>query len=472
MSLNRILIISYMYSPHITPRALRWSAIAEYLSRQGFAVDVLCAWDPGSPRLETRNGVRVHRIGSAFIERLRTKLLGRTAFNMDTPQVPQKTAAGEKTGNTAIATGAKRLAKVIHDATWKKVYWPDYAVLWYPKTFKYAKALAAESRHDALITIAPPFTGHLIGLGLKKRFPSIRWIADSGDPFCFAEFSTMNTELLYARLNRYAEGRVFTSADGLSVTTEETARIYAGLFPFAEERINVIPPLVNPDCLGSSRTKKGVHDDRKIRLVYIGNFHRRLREPEVYIRTIERAISYSAELAGRIEMHFLGDAALVEESLEESPSVKNLCRFHGRSSRKAVLDALQAANVFVNIGNATHYQLPSKVIEYACFGKPILNFSSSTKDSSAAFLSTYPLLKSIQGKASDTDGRKVAEFLLARSHERMQQAEIDEFIRPYTVENIARRYLCLLQDASLAKTGGRARVTVRNDDHQHKGSPS
>ena len=53
------------------------------------------------------------------------------------------------------------------------------------------------------------------------------------------------------------------------------------------------------------------------------------------------------------------------------------------------------ADVLVNIGNRTSYQLPSKVVEYAAFGKPILNFLASPDDSSAVFLSKYPFLLNV-----------------------------------------------------------------------------
>jgi glycosyltransferase involved in cell wall biosynthesis len=393
--------------------------------------------------------VRVHRIGSAVIEHLRTKLLGRSAFNIDASPGKQQAEVRAEAESTGIRVALKRLAKVVHDATWKKVYWPDYAVLWRPAALKRAKQLIAECNYDALVTIAPPFTGHLIGLGLKRKFPSIRWIADSGDPFCFAEFSTMNSEWLYGRLNKYTEGKVFRHAEGLSVTTEETARIYAELFPFSEGKIHVIPPLLNPDCPGVSRNGHEMPEDRVIRLVYVGNFHHRLREPTTYISSIEEAIAYRAELADCIELHFLGDSALVLECLEKYPSVKKLCRFHGRSSRQAVMEALDAADIFVNIGNSTSYQLPSKVIEYASFGKPILNFTSSAQDSSAAFLSGYPLVENIQWENREKDGRAVAEFLVGEADRRMESAEIDKFIAPYRVDSIAGQYLSLLKRHSV-----------------------
>ena len=115
--MNRVLIISYSYSPHITPRALRWSAIAAYLSRQEVAIDVICSWDPGSPRFETRNGVRIHRIGSAVIEHLRRKFLGRTAFNIDTSQGQPPADMGNKGKSSGLRSELKRFAKLVHDVT-------------------------------------------------------------------------------------------------------------------------------------------------------------------------------------------------------------------------------------------------------------------------------------------------------------------------------------------------------------------
>ncbi len=444
--MKSVLMISYSYSPHITPRALRWSAIAEYLVAQGIAVHMVCGWDPGSARTETRNGVRVHRIGSAAIETLRSKLLGRTAFNIDSG--PEKRNANpENTANRPVVAGAaKKLAKSIHDITWKKLYWPDYAVLWYRGALKQAKQLVAEGKHDAFVTIAPPFTGHLVGLALKKNFTGIRWIADSGDPFSFAEFSTMNSEILYARLNKYAEGRVCAMADGLCVTTQETAKIYAELFPVCRGKIEVIPPLLNPDCFRYACNRRETRKDGRIRLLYVGNFHRRLREPATYIHTIDRAITCRPALADRLELHFLGDAGLVAESLKAYPSVGDLCTFHGRASRNSVMEAMQQADVFVNIGNATSYQLPSKVIEYASFGKPILNFSSTARDSSAAFLSEYPLFLTVHGEACEQDGRTVAAFLEKNAYRRMTDEEVGAFVRPYTVDRIAGQYLSLMDD--------------------------
>src|SRR5260370_28631962 len=64
-----ILIVSYVYAPDRSPRAYRWSALAEYWSRQGHRVDVISGWKQGDERSERRSGVTINRVGGGVIDR-------------------------------------------------------------------------------------------------------------------------------------------------------------------------------------------------------------------------------------------------------------------------------------------------------------------------------------------------------------------------------------------------------------------
>ena len=68
-----ILIICYSYAPALSPRAFRWSAIAEYWAKQGHHVDVVCGWKPGVLHSEILNGVHVYRTGGKITEFVRDK---------------------------------------------------------------------------------------------------------------------------------------------------------------------------------------------------------------------------------------------------------------------------------------------------------------------------------------------------------------------------------------------------------------
>ena len=65
-----LLIITHSYAPDRTPRAFRWSAIAEYWVAKGDRIDVVATGRDGDPALVVRNGVNVHRVGEGAMGKL------------------------------------------------------------------------------------------------------------------------------------------------------------------------------------------------------------------------------------------------------------------------------------------------------------------------------------------------------------------------------------------------------------------
>ena len=49
--------------------------------------------------------------------------------------------------------------------------------------------------------------------------------------------------------------------------------------------------------------------------------------------------------------------------------------------------ALHQTDYVMNFGNTTEYHLPSKVVDYLYLNKPLVNFISTTNDSTKAFFS-------------------------------------------------------------------------------------
>jgi hypothetical protein len=109
-----LLIVSYVYAPDRSPRAYRWTALAEHWSGQGHRIDVISGWKQGDSRLERRGGVAIHRVGGGMIERLRA-LLGQTSHRAAAMPKPTDARRGMPS----------RAANLIYSATLKKLFWPD-----------------------------------------------------------------------------------------------------------------------------------------------------------------------------------------------------------------------------------------------------------------------------------------------------------------------------------------------------------
>jgi len=421
----RLLIVSHLYAPALSPRAFRWHAIARHWVAQGHEVAVICAAHPGSPAGETLDGVAVTRVGGAL-----DVWRGRLA-------PPAAAPAGDAAG-AAGPGGLRRAAKWLHDRTWKRVYWPDYAAPWYAPAKRVARDRLRASRHDALITVALPFTAHLVGLACRPLVPL--WLADSGDPFSLNLASPPNNPLLYDRLNRRAETKVLAAADVFSVTTPATAERTLAGFPAVRGKVVVIPPIAAPPEL-PPHAARFFPDDGRRRLVYLGNLYPRVREPGPLLALLRRLRLEVPALATNLDVHMFGAPGAFAVELATAAAEWPGFHVHAPIDRSTVARVLEGADGLINIGNATEEQLPSKLVEYAATGKPILNLASHADDASARFLAGYGLATSVAVGEGATPNQAFQGFLREMLGRRLDRAAVARFLAPYTVERIAGGYL-------------------------------
>jgi glycosyltransferase involved in cell wall biosynthesis len=437
-----LLIVSYVYAPDRSPRAYRWTALAEYWAGQGHRIDIVSAWKGGDAREERRNGVAIHRVGGSIVERLRG-LLGQSSHR----------------GNDAPATDDRsaspllRAAKGLYAATLKRLYWPDYAFHWYPAALARARALCRANSYDAVISVSHPFTPHLVGLALKRRMPSLRWLVDIGDPFSLLAEIPLNNTVLYHRLSRRAEATVLRDCDAVAVTVERCRADLVDSFAIDPGKIAVIPPLLSLPVLADTAAPLFAREETH--LVFIGTLYRALRDPSPLLALFRALQRRRADL----HLHFFGalnDCAPCFAGVD----AHNIHR-HGVVPRETIAAAMRDADILVNIGNATPHQLPSKLVEYAAAARPILNLASRGGDTAAAFLATYPAALTLTVGDGEPGAQTVDAGLafIAASPPVTTEAAA-RFLRPYTPERVAEAYATLLTPSAATATDHRHRILV------------
>lgn len=444
----RILIVSHMYAPDRSPRAYRWTAVAEEWARQGHQVHVVAAWKAGNQDQETLNGVRVERVGGRLGQKLRALLRRQGSPAAATTQPTPATGGGT----------LFRLAKRVYDLTWRRLFWPDYACLWVLPAWRATRRALDDGDWDALVTVSHPFTCHLVGLAAKKRRPGLTWVADMGDPFSFFTEIPLNNHALYAGLNRRAEAAVLERADQVAVTVDSCRTAYAQAFP-GLGRISVVPPLLSlpPRPSTAERLGSGVH------LVYVGTLYRAIRNPAWLLEL-------TAALVGRgldLHLHLFGDVNDCGAEIAAGQArLGDRLHLHGTVARDRVAAALAGADVLVNIGNSTPHQLPSKIVEYVAAAKPVLNLSPADDDTSAVFLAQagLSLTLSTAMPASTAQIERAAAFLAAPPHP--DPDRVAALLAPHRLDAVAAAYLDLaarpapprrrrvLVNAIHAKSGG------------------
>ncbi|HUT86057.1 MAG TPA: glycosyltransferase [Elusimicrobiales bacterium] len=429
----KILIITRSYFPDINPYAFRFKAVAEYLVKQGHSVDIFTSHIPKTPKKETINNVKIFRHGSEKIKHcLNPKHLPSNKNDFRFKTIIRKT-----------------IRDMIRFAV-KLFIWPDFAAFWAMYSYKELKNIVRENSYNAVISVCLPFSDHLLALKIKKYVPNAVWIADVQDPFYLSENFRYNNTLLYKKLNYAFERKVFKTADYITVTFKNTAKEYQSIFPENSDKIKIIPHLVDlqmPDI-----TQKNYFDSSdKIRLIYIGTLEKKMRNPSYLLKLFTGLLKVYGQ--SNLELHFFGN---INDCTFIFNRYKNLLDkkifVHGIVSRDTIGNVMSSADFLVNMGNKSTYLLPSKIVEYVAFQKPIINLSVIADDTSAEFLRPYPIAINllIGTQTIEEQVSKLVKFI--KSPPKIEDTKkTSDWIDTFKINSVGSKYEGLILDGKRKK---------------------
>jgi len=173
----KVLIVSYYWPPSGGSGVQRWMYFTKYL--QSFGIEpIIVTIDPKSASYNTFDesllkevsSVRtIHTQGGFQILKLYSFLKSGSANK----KIP--------TGN--LGSKAPSFFDKIASKVRANYFIPDARVSWNKKALPEIQKIIKEEGIDLFITTGPPHSTHLLGLAVRKSFPSIKWIADFRDPW-------------------------------------------------------------------------------------------------------------------------------------------------------------------------------------------------------------------------------------------------------------------------------------------------
>lgn len=427
---KKILIVSYHYLPEENPRVFRWSSIVSHWISCGYNISLMTVSQDKSIT-KTEDGLNIIRVQENLIGKIRSASRANTSSSgQDNIELPTFFNFVKKS----------KWIKKIYLLVIKRLQWPDFAWTWILNARKEILLhLENNPDIDTIISVSHPFSSHVVGFIAKRKYPNIRWIIDIGDPFCFLAESPPNNFLIYNKLNKFIERKYLSLSDFISVTTSEAKNEYLKLFPENKEKISVIPPILSSEATNifKSSAKKHQSNSKKLKLVYIGTLYSGIRHPQKLLNMLEDVRTI---LDRDFEVHFIGPV----NDVNISKLANSYTYFHGTVTHNSALQFMLDADILINIGNSTRYQLPSKLVEYVCSGKPVLNVISSKNDSSRAFLANYQMSKTVELSVEITNEtlREVADFIKFASTNNFMVNNSD--MSKYSVKNISKQYELML----------------------------
>jgi len=335
---RRLLAISWAMPPLLAPRALQVPRLLSALSDAGWQVTVLHA--------------DVRFAGSGYpVDAHLARLVGERyrSVRLGLPRPVDR-------------AGAYRL---LLKARLAEAAWERLAALEAGRRLR-------RTDFDVMLTFAQPWSDHRIGLRIRRRRP-IPWVAHFSDPWVDNPFLTERERQRLPEQRRQEEA-VIRLADAVVFTTDYTRELVMRKYPAAwREKTFVVPHAFDPDLAASvPKAASGA----RLRLVYTGNFYGG-RTPVPLLEALAE-LNRSRPLREEIEVllvgagndSYAGIAAEwgltgIVEFQPPAPFFESL-RLAAQASVLLIIDAPSAeASVF----------LPSKLIDYLMFEKPILGIT-------------------------------------------------------------------------------------------------
>lgn len=123
--------------------------------------------------------------------------------------------------------------------------------------------------------------------------------------------------------------------------------------------------------------------EQSLRLLYSGALDKEYRSPAVLLA----AFSALQEPTAKLEFYSRG----CDEELGEAAAADERISCFGYVDQSTLTNAIRKADILLNIGNRVSNSLPSKLITYMTYGKPIIHFSLQENDVCVEYLKKYPL---------------------------------------------------------------------------------
>ncbi len=152
-----------------------------------------------------------------------------------------------------------------------------------------------------------------------------------------------------------------------------------------------------------------------------------------------------------MELHFYGELHDCADCFGRyAESVGREVLLHGPVARAEAYRAMLGADVLLNIGNDTRYQLPSKVVDYASTGGAVINVVRSDEDSSVRFFERYPAVLNLVDHGNGVTPaqvRAVRDFIQTHAGRRVPPSQL-RWLDDYGLEAVADAYQGLLMRPS------------------------
>jgi glycosyltransferase involved in cell wall biosynthesis len=361
--LRKVLIVTFRFAPSAASGTFRSLGFVRHLSAMGWQIEVLTIkksmiTDTDDKLLKkVPAGVKIIRAAVFDPFRLWGKLRHQSLKN---------DLSLEKTESQDLSVQKSKQSVSFKEKLSHFLKTPDNQIGWF---FPALSKLFKLSKPSLVYSSAPPFTGHLIAVVLKKIW-RIPLVCDFRDPWLDNPFRLVRPGWV-EKWERGLEKWVYKNADMIIANTEPMAEAFKERHSEAALRIHVITNGYDPDDFEGITSKRDISSDLLL-MVHPGSLYGQ-RDPRCFLEAVRCAVfdhgcdQLRVQLIGPSEN--FGGKSLADHV--ESLELQDYIEIINSVSHQEALERMKGADYLLIFSQGTKLQVPAKIYEYMGLEKAI-----------------------------------------------------------------------------------------------------
>jgi len=248
---------------------------------------------------------------------------------------------------------------------------PDARAGWYFYAVKEGKKLLKINNFDAIISVGPPHTSHLIGNKISKKF-KVPHFPVFIDPWVdIVYYKNFNRSNLTLAIDKHFEKKVLKNCRQAIFVTKTMLTDYVKKYKFINNKSNILYWGYSEKYF-SNLTSKSKNDETVI--IHAGNIFD-YQNPKEFWKLLKRKIDEGE----KIKLKFIGTVApLIKETINEI-GLSNYTNYKGFLSYTEMLNELNNADYLLVCASEKRH-VPGKLFEYLRIRKTIIAFGDDNEE--------------------------------------------------------------------------------------------
>ena len=247
---------------------------------------------------------------------------------------------------------------------------PEVFFLWLFSSVPAGRGWLKRSGPAVIYSRATKHVSNVAGWALK-RSSGLPWVAHFSDPWQGDHLNPVQ-----AWVARWLERRIFRDADAIVTVNERLRSVFAATHPGAADKIHMIPhgyaPLeqIPPPSAGVG--------GRPLQAIHAGSFMPNLREPDQLFKGLAH-LNKRLPLKGLLHLTCVGEETIRYQSMADGFGLRDVVSLCSSIPYQQCQDMVAASDLLVVIDalNKGGIHLPTKLIEYLPYEKPVLGLTEN-----------------------------------------------------------------------------------------------